>query len=325
LSPLLAIESLDVGFNATEGRAASAVRDLSFDVERGETVALVGESGCGKSVTALALMGLLPAEARVRGRIRFDGELDLLTLEERAWRRLRGRRLGMVFQEPAAALNPVLSVGSQIVEALRAHRPLSKRAALIEAERLLERVAMPDPARRLGSYPHQLSGGQRQRVMLAIALACGPDLLIADEPTTALDVTVQAQVVELLRRLRRELGLTILLITHDLALVAETCDRVLVMYAGELVEEAPIEELFSEPAHPYTRALLEALPRPGSGELPRAIPGRVPEPENRPPGCTFAPRCPRAWELCHERAPESFGLGSGRSARCWLHRGEEAG
>jgi len=247
------------------------VRGVSFAVGRGEIVGLVGESGSGKTLTALAILRLVPPLGRIRaGRVLLGGE-DLLALPERELRRVRGARIGLVFQEPGAALDPVYTVGFQIAEALRAHRRLSRRAARAEAADLLERVAMPDPGRRLGDYPHQLSGGQRQRVMIAIALAGAPELLIADEPTTALDVTIQAQILELLERLRAELGLSVLLITHDLAVVAETCDRALVMSAGELVEEAPMADLFARPAHPYTRALLSflpALPPAGAGEAP---------------------------------------------------------
>ncbi|HXO20296.1 MAG TPA: ABC transporter ATP-binding protein [Thermoanaerobaculia bacterium] len=270
---LLTVDGLEVAFPGPPGGPpwVPVVRGVSFAVGRGEIVGLVGESGSGKTLTALAILRLVPPLGRIRaGRVLLGGE-DLLALPERELRRVRGARIGLVFQEPGAALDPVYTVGFQIAEALRAHRRLSRRAARAEAADLLERVAMPDPGRRLGDYPHQLSGGQRQRVMIAIALACAPELLIADEPTTALDVTIQAQILELLERLRAELGLSVLLITHDLAVVAETCDRALVMSAGELVEEAPMADLFARPAHPYTRALLSflpALPPAGAGEAP---------------------------------------------------------
>jgi oligopeptide/dipeptide ABC transporter ATP-binding protein len=335
---LLAVEDLTVAFPA-EGRGASldaspipVVDGVSFSVRRGDCVGLVGESGSGKSMTALALLRLVPPPGRiVGGRVRLAGE-EILALPEPAMRRVRGGRIGLVFQEPASALDPVYTIGFQIAEAIRAHRDLSWRAARREAEALLARVAMPDPRRRLDDYPHQLSGGQRQRAMLAVALAAGPELLIADEPTTALDVTLQAAVLALLAELRRELGLAVLLITHDLGVVAEACDRAVVMYAGEVVEEAPVGALFSAPAHPYTRALLAALPRraaAASGRRPLAvIPGQPPEPGERPPGCAFAPRCPEVFARCAAERPRSYvvgslpgddgAAGSERSARCFL-------
>jgi ABC-type dipeptide/oligopeptide/nickel transport system ATPase component len=259
--PLLDAKTIEVSFPVA-GRWAPVVRGVSFSIGRGEVVGLVGESGSGKSLTALALLGLVPPPGVARGEVRLDGVAgNLLELPGREMRRVRGGRIAMVFQEPMTALNPVYTIGFQIVEAARAHRPLSRRAAREEAVRLLDLVALPDARRRLDDYPHQLSGGQRQRVMIAIALAGRPALLLADEPTTALDVTVQAQILELLDRLRIELGLSVLLITHDLAVVAETCDRVLVMTGGEIVEEAGVEALFRAPAHPYTRKLLAAVPR----------------------------------------------------------------
>ena len=265
-STLLDARTIEISFPAA-GSWAPVVRGVSFSVGKGEILGLVGESGSGKSLTALSLLGLVPKAARVRGDVRLQGVPgNLLTLPEREIRRVRGGRIGLVFQEPMTAFNPVYTIGFQIVEAVRAHRALSRRAARDEAVRLLERVALPDAGRRLDDYPHQLSGGQRQRAMIAMALAGGPDLLLADEPTTALDVTIQAQILELLETLRADLGLSVLLITHDLAVVAETCDRVLVMQAGEIVEEAGVEALFAAPAHPYTRALLAALPLPSARE-----------------------------------------------------------
>jgi peptide/nickel transport system ATP-binding protein len=321
LQPLLRIDHLEVAFPG-ERSWVPAVRGASLSLERGEIVGLVGESGSGKSLTALAALRLTPRSARISGSIRLDGEGDLLALSERDMRRVRGGRIGLVFQEPATALDPVYTIGFQIAEAIRAHRNVGRRKALDEAVGLLERVALPDARRRLGDYPHQLSGGQRQRVMLAVALAAGPDLLIADEPTTALDVTLQAQVLELLERLREELGLTVLLITHDLAVIAETCDRVAVMYAGRIVEEADVETLFRAPAHPYTRGLIATLPRLGSpaprGGLP-VIPGQVPEPGRLPGGCAFHPRCPEAMPVCAERDPGEVLLGPGHRTRCWLY------
>ena len=258
--PLLAVSGLEISFLSPSGWR-SVVRGVSFDVARGEIVGLVGESGSGKTLTSLAVLDLVPPPGRVMaGRILLEGT-DLLTLPPREMRQVRGGRVAMVFQEPATALNPVYSIGFQITEALRAHRRLARRAAREQAVRLLERVAIPDARRRLGDYPHQLSGGQRQRVMIAMALAGEPDLLLADEPTTALDVTLQAQILELLMDLRAELGLSVLLVTHDLGVVAETCDRVVVMKDGEIVETAGVMELFRAPAHPYTRELLAAAPR----------------------------------------------------------------
>ena len=264
---LLAVRGLTIAFPG-EGGWRPVVRGVSLAVERGEIFGLVGESGSGKTLTALAILGLLPANARVTsGSIELqgaEGTVDLLALGPRELRRVRGGRIGLVFQEPATALNPAYTLGFQIVEAVRAHRTLSRHEARDEAVRLLDRVALPDARRRLDDYPHQLSGGQAQRAMIAMALAGGPDLLLADEPTTALDVTLQAQILELLEDLRRDLGLSVLLITHDLGVVAETCDRVAVMHAGEIVEEAAVEALFRAPAHPYTRALLAAVPRLGA-------------------------------------------------------------
>jgi len=329
-APLLAVEGLRVAFPAARGRGGArdeveVVRGVSFRVERGEMVGLVGESGSGKSVTALALTRLVPPPGWIAGgRVVFDGR-DLSALSERELRRVRGAGIAMVFQEPATALNPVFTIGFQVAEAVRAHRRISRAAARREAERLLELVAIPEPRRRLGDYPHQLSGGQRQRAMIAMALASGPRLLVADEPTTALDVTVQAQILELLARLRSELGLAVLLITHDLAVVAETCERVLVMYAGEIVERAGVADLFARPAHPYTRALLTAVPRLGRrvprGELP-VIPGRVPDPADLPSGCPFHPRCPEVMDVCPRHPPALYPVPGGegpREARCFLH------
>ena len=269
MTPLLDVRDLEVSFPARAAGRGEAwtpvVRGVSLTVGRGEVVGLVGESGSGKSMTALAVLGLVPPPGRVTGGGVLldgpDGTVDLLKLDERALRQVRGGRIAMVFQEPATAFNPVYTIGFQIAEAVRTHRRVSRREAREEAARLLERVAVPDARRRLDAYPHQLSGGQRQRAMIAMALAGGPELLLADEPTTALDVTLQAQILELLDELRRDLGLAVLLITHDLGVVAETCDRVVVMNAGRVVETAGVEELFRAPVHPYTRELLAALPR----------------------------------------------------------------
>ncbi|HUO86652.1 MAG TPA: ABC transporter ATP-binding protein [Thermoanaerobaculia bacterium] len=321
---LLAVDELSVVLPAADG-LRPVVRRVSFRVARGEIVGLVGESGAGKTMTALALLRLTPPEARLAGRVRLDGE-DLMDLSRRRLRRVRGGRVAMIFQEPMTALDPVYTVGFQIAEAVRAHRRVGRREARRVAARLLDRVAVADAGRRLDDYPHQLSGGQRQRVMIAMALASGPDLLLADEPTSALDVTVQAQILDLLEDLRRDLGLAVLLITHDLGIVAGSCDRVVVLYAGQVVEEAPVEDLFARPAHPYTRGLLAALPRLGRpvprGRLP-ALPGKVPEPGRLPPGCPFHPRCGEAMAVCRERPPALAPLDGRRAVRCFLHSDAE--
>ncbi len=318
---LLSVEDLSVGF----GAGAGVLRRVGFEVRRGEILALVGESGCGKTLTALAIMGLLPPSATIAGgRVELAGAGDLLALDRRRRREIRGRRLAMIFQEPTSALNPVLSLGFQIGEVFRVHRRLSRRQSLRQARRLLELVAMPDAERRLHSYPHQLSGGQLQRAMIAMALASEPDLLLADEPTTALDVTVQAQVIDLLLDLRQRLNLTVLLITHDLGVVAQCCDRVAVMYAGEVVEQAAAGDLFARPAHPYTRALLAAVPRlDGAKASFEGIPGRVPEAGELPAGCKFHPRCGLASEVCRQREPALYTVADAaerHAARCFLHR-----
>ena len=306
--PLLEVSHLDVRFATARGEL-SAVHDLSFSVAAGETLAIVGESGCGKSVTSMSILRLVPAPpGRVRGEIRFDGR-DLLRLAERDMRALRGKDIGMIFQEPMTSLNPVLTVGRQIGETLRLHEGLSAHAAAARAVDMLALVGIPEPARRVREYPHQLSGGMRQRVMIAIALACTPRLLIADEPTTALDVTIQAQILDLMRDLKSRVGAAIMLITHDLGVVAEMAQRVVVMYAGRKVEEAPVAELYAAPLHPYTRGLLGAVPRLGSSlhDAPRArlaeIPGQVPGLFGTVVGCTFAGRCPLVSELCRREAP----------------------
>ncbi|KAB2959030.1 MAG: ABC transporter ATP-binding protein [Thermoanaerobaculia bacterium] len=325
MTALLEIRDLVVAFPGGDGVEVPVVRGLSLEVARGEIVGLVGESGSGKSVTSLAVLGLVPPPGRIAsGSIRLDGR-ELVGLPESELRRLRGRRVGLVFQEPAAALNPVLTVGHQLVEAIRAHRRIRAADARRRAAELLARLALPEPERRLRDYPHQLSGGQRQRVLLAIALAAGPDLLIADEPTTALDVTVQAQALELLAELRRDLGLSVLLITHDLAVVAGSCDRGAVVYAGRVVEEGSVRDLFGAPLHPYSRGLLASVPRLGHpaarGELP-SIPGQVPSPASLPPGCPFHPRCTERLPECSAQDPSRREVAPGRAARC-VRVGEE--
>ena len=328
-APLLSIEGLTIAFPAGDG-LAEVVRGVSLAVGAGEVVGLVGESGSGKTMTALATLRLVPPPGRITAgkvllhRGRDAAGLELLALPEKELRRIRGGSIGMVFQEPAAALDPVFTIGYQLVEAIRAHREASRAVARRRAEELLALVAVPDPHRRLDSYPHQLSGGQRQRVMIALALAADPVLLLADEPTTALDVTLQAQVLELLLSLRDRLGLGILLVTHDLAVVASTCDRVVVMYCGEVVEEAATATLFASPAHPYSRGLLASVPRLGHpaprGQMP-AIPGSVPDPRRRPQGCAFHPRCPYVMAVCRDRHPPLYELADA-TARCFLHDAE---
>lgn len=319
---LLSVDDLSVAIEVDD-RDVRLIRDVSFRVDRGEILGLVGESGAGKTLIALAILGLLPDRCRVlRGSIELD-DIDLVQLAETQRARTRGSRVAMVFQEPLSALNPTLQVGHQIAESVWTHRQISRQAAWNEAEELLDLVAFPAPGERLHDYPHQLSGGQRQRVMIAMALAGRPDLLIADEPTSALDVTVQAQILELLQRLRHDLDLTVLLITHDLAVIAEICDRALVMYAGELVEQGSVEVLFENPAHPYSRALLDTLPKigqaPATGAL-RTVTGESADPRYLPPGCSFHPRCSEATSKCREiHPPAHYRAGDDQWVRCWLY------
>jgi peptide/nickel transport system ATP-binding protein len=317
--PLLEIRDLAVSFR-TESGAVRALDGVSLDVPRGRTVGLVGESGSGKSVTSLAIMGLLPRPAaRIDGgSIKLSGR-ELTTLGERALREVRGKHIGMIFQEPMTSLNPVFSVGFQIIEALRAHRKMSREEARTRAIGLLERVGIPAARERIDSYPHQLSGGMRQRVMIAIALAGEPELLIADEPTTALDVTIQAQILDLLASLQRDLGMSVLLITHDLGVVAEHVHDVVVMYAGKIVERASTAQLIGEPLHPYTRGLLQSVPsyheNRGKSRL-ATIPGSVPELSRLPPGCRFADRCVRVQADCSLADPPLLPFAGARSAAC---------
>ena len=301
---LLEVEGLGVSFRSRDG-VARVVSDLSYHVDRGETLAVVGESGSGKSVSSLALMGLLPRPpAVVTGHARFDG-VDLLQLDERALRAIRGDRIAMVFQDPMTSLNPVRTVGHQIVEALSLHLGLRGAAARARAVELLDMVRIPDAARRIDAYPHQFSGGMRQRVMIAMGVACQPELLIADEATTALDVTTQAKIVEELAELQQELGMAMLWITHDLGVVAGIADRVVVLYGGRPMEQARVRDLFAHQRHPYTRGLLGSLPTPGTarGQRLRAITGSPPDPLDPPPGCPFAPRCPERVERCDRELP----------------------
>jgi peptide/nickel transport system ATP-binding protein len=317
-APLLAIADLKVTFHGDRGRVTHAVDGVDLTLGRGRTLGLVGESGCGKSVTSLAVMGLLPqATAEVSGSVRFDG-LDLLTLPDAQLRDLRGDRIAMIFQEPMTSLNPSYTVGEQIVEVLERHRGLARSAARKQTIGLLRRVGIPSPGERIDDYPHKLSGGMRQRVMIAMALACGPQLLIADEPTTALDVTIQAQILDLLRALKQESGAAIVLITHDLGVVAEICDEVAVMYAGQLVELAPVAALFDRPEHPYTVGLLASIPRlDRRAEELAVIEGILPDMTNPPPGCRFAPRCPFAIDRCHASPPPVVWLDETRWSRCF--------
>jgi peptide/nickel transport system ATP-binding protein len=324
---LLEVSDLAVSFRTDEG-TVPAVDGVSFELPAGGTVGVVGESGCGKSVTALAIMRLLPVPpARVeRGRVLFEGR-DLLTLSERDMRRLRGDDLSMVFQEPMTSLNPVYRVGHQIVEAIRQHRDMPHAKARARAVEMLELVGIPAAAERVDAYPHELSGGMRQRVMIAMALACEPKILIADEPTTALDVTIQAQILELLKDLQRRLGMSIVLITHDLGVVAEFADEIVVMYAGKVVERAATPALFAEPRHPYTRGLLRSVPSFGDNarqkRLP-TIPGMVPDLRDLPLGCRYQDRCPDVVDACRGAEPPLTVLDGGRSVACFVATGQAA-
>ena len=317
--PLLELDDLHTFFYTDTG-VARAVDGVSFRVNAGETVGVVGESGCGKSVTALSILRLVRPPGRIEpgSAIRFEGK-DLMRLDEHAMQQVRGNRIAMVFQEPMTALNPVFTVGDQIAEVARIHAGLSRREARAKAVEMLTLVGMPAAEQRAGEYPHQLSGGMRQRVVIAMALVMNPALIIADEPTTALDVTIQAQILELLADLTRRLGTSVLLITHDLGVVAENCTRVIVMYAGEVVEEASTADLFSSAHHPYTEGLLGAMPRVG-GEAERlaTIPGTVPPPTAWPTGCRFHDRCPYAWDRCAGEHPPLYQIGGGHVSRCHL-------
>ena len=317
-TPLLQIEDLRVRFKTRRG-LVHAVNGISFDVRPGETLGLVGESGCGKSVTALASMGILPRAARIpTGSIKLEGR-ELVGLGERAWRRIRGKEIAMIFQDPMTSLNPVLTVGAQLREAIEEHLDLDRKAATRRAVELLEQVGIPSPADRLRNYPHQFSGGMRQRVMIAMALACEPKLLIADEPTTALDVTIQAQILDLLRELVTERGTALVLITHDLGVVAGMCERVQVMYAGTLVEEGTAREVFAAPRHPYTLGLLQSVPRLDTGRRQplRPIPGAPRNMLSEPASCPFAPRCRNRIARCTAELPELRRLDTGQRAACF--------
>jgi peptide/nickel transport system ATP-binding protein len=314
--PLLEVDHVNVKLHTHRGPAL-AVRDVSFSLEKGGTLGLVGESGCGKSITAMALMGLLPDNAEVTGSIRFDGE-ELTGKSEREMCAIRGDRIGMIFQEPMTALNPVHSIGRQVAEPLRLHRGLSMAQARKEAVSLLHRVGIPDAERRIDAYPHQFSGGQRQRLTIAMALACGPDLLIADEPTTALDVTIQKQILELIRDLVAERGMALMLISHDLGVIAQNVERMLVMYGGSVVESGPTDSVFANRMHPYTLGLFGARPglKSQKGQRLATIAGTVPELVDLPAGCPFAGRCKFTIPECHVTVPPPHGLDPGHQARC---------
>jgi oligopeptide transport system ATP-binding protein len=315
-APLLAVEDLSVRFTTPDG-TVRAVNEVSFTIEPGETVGIVGESGSGKSQLFLSILGLLAANGRAEGGVRFRGR-QILGLPVRELNHIRGSRIAMIFQDPMTSLNPYLTVATQMTEVLRLHKGMSNRDARRHAIDLLDRVRIPEAARRIDRYPHEFSGGMRQRVMIAMALLCRPDLLIADEPTTALDVTIQAQILDLMSDLKRDFATAILLITHDLGVVAQFCDEVAVMYAGRIVEEAPVEALFARPRHPYTAGLLAATPRldGGRGRLP-TIAGTVPPPGARPTGCAFAPRCPRRLPACIGSRPGTLADGPARRLACW--------
>jgi peptide/nickel transport system ATP-binding protein len=315
---LLTVEHLTTGFDQ-HGRFVPAVIDVSIHVDSGETLCVVGESGSGKSVTALSILKLVQPPGRIAaGRIHFKGR-NLLTLSERDMQEVRGAEIALIFQEPMTALNPVFTIGSQIEETLLIHGRATRRTARQKAVELLDAVSIPEPAKRVRDYPHQLSGGLRQRALIAMSLACEPSLVIADEPTTALDVTIQAQILDLMRDLQRRMGLALILITHDLGVVAEMADRVAVMYAGRVVEEAPVKELFHDPKHPYTRGLMASMPGGAPGQRLRAIQGTVPPLGQLPPGCSFAPRCPDRFEPCTTAHPGTTTLAGGRGVKCYLH------
>ncbi len=319
MSKLLQVENLSISFRTAAGKT-QAVRDVSFSLEKGETLCIVGESGSGKSITSLALMGLLPNNGEITsGSINFEGE-DLVGKTEEELRKIRGNKMSMIFQEPMTALNPVFTIGFQLQEPLRIHKNMSKKEALVKSIELLKAVGIPNSKERLEQYPHELSGGMRQRVMIAMALACNPSLLIADEPTTALDVTIQAQILDIIDELKEKLGMGVIFVTHDMGVVAEIADKVMVMYAGEVVEVNDVESLFENPKHPYTRGLLEAIPNVDdpTHEM-KIIPGSMPSIDEKIPGCRFHPRCPFALDICKEKTPPIFHdeLNDG-FARCWL-------
>ena len=317
---LLTVNKLRTEFFQNKKTSVTAINEISFDIGKGEILGLVGESRCGKSVTSLSIMRLLNFTSGkvTKGEVIFDGK-DLQKLSEKEMREIRGGKMSMIFQEPMSSLNPAMRIDKQMIEGIRLHTNLSKQEARERAAKILQQVGIPDPERVLKNYPHQLSGGMSQRVMIAMAMSCNPQLLIADEPTTALDVTIQAQILELMKKIQQEEGMSILLITHDLGVVAEMCTRVIVMYAGEIVEEAPVEVLFNNPTHPYTEGLIASVPKLGSGvKVLPSIPGSVPDLSMLPKGCRFAPRCKYATERCHNEEPDLFEVSEHQKCRCWL-------
>ncbi len=321
MQPLLGIENLSTFFDTDDG-VVQSVRNVHLTIDRGETLGLVGESGCGKSVTALSTMRLIPLPPGrfESGRILFNG-CDILSLSESEMEKIRGNDISMIFQEPMTSLNPIFTVGDQVAEAIILHQDKTPEEAREMTLEVLRQVVIPSPERRIDQYPHELSGGMKQRVMIAMAIACRPALLIADEPTTALDVTIQSQILDLLASLREKTQMAILLITHNLAIVAQFADRVAVMYSGKIVEEAPVEELFESPSHPYTRGLLNSLPRGEPGEKLESIPGAVPHPAYLPKGCAFHPRCSEVLPRCREEVPPEFSPSGkpGHKVACWLY------
>ena len=317
---LLTVNKLRTEFFQNKKTSVTAINEISFDIGKGEILGLVSESGCGKSVTSLSIMRLLNFTSGkvTKGEVILDGK-DLQKLSEKEMREIRGGKMSMIFQEPMSSLNPAMRIDKQMIEGIRLHTNLSKQEARERAAKILQQVGIPDPERVLKNYPHQLSGGMSQRVMIAMAMSCNPQLLIADEPTTALDVTIQAQILELMKKIQQEEGMSILLITHDLGVVAEMCTRVIVMYAGEIVEEAPVEVLFNNPTHPYTEGLIASVPKLGSGvKVLPSIPGSVPDLSMLPKGCRFAPRCKYATERCHNEEPDLFEVSEHQKCRCWL-------
>lgn len=317
---LLEVKELRTEFFSSKKSSVTAVEEVSFEIQKGEIVGLVGESGCGKSVTSLSIMQLLkdtPGKV-TNGEVIFEGK-DLLKASKAEMLDIRGGRMSMIFQEPMSSLNPAMRIDKQMIEGIRLHTSLNKEQARERAAKILSQVGIPDPQRVLKNYPHQLSGGMSQRVMIAMAMSCDPKLLIADEPTTALDVTIQAQILELMKKIQKEQGTSILLITHDLGVVAEMCSRVIVMYAGKIVEEAPVGVLFGNPSHPYTQGLIASVPKLGSGvKVLPSIPGSVPDLSSMPKGCRFAPRCKYATDKCREQEPELKAINENQKCRCWL-------
>lgn len=324
---ILEVKELRTEFFLDKKRSVTAVNGISFHIKKGEIIGLVGESGCGKSVTSLSLMGLLGSTSGkvTHGEAIFEGR-DLFRLDKNQMRRIRGGEMSMIFQEPMSSLNPAMRIDRQLMEGIRLRSNMTASRAREKARNMLQQVGIPDPERIMKNYPHQLSGGMSQRVMIAMAMSCQPKLLIADEPTTALDVTIQAQILELMRDIQQKEGMSILLITHDLGVVAEMCSRAIVMYAGEIVEEAPVDILFERPAHPYTMGLIDSVPKMGSGvKVLPSIPGSVPDLSSLPEGCRFAPRCRFAADRCRVEKPGLVGMGAEHKSRCFFRRGELTG